>query len=265
MKKVFLLLLMMLMISGCGEEKVSENVNTAKTGGTITVGIDEFAPFGFTDESGNIAGFDVDLAKEVSKRMGVEVNFKFIEWANKEYEISYGRVDMIWNGCDIMDDYNRYMIFSRPYMDNRQIILVAAGNPHGIHGVENLAGKIVGTQAGSSSEFYIDGNEELKKSFAEFKTYVRIAEGFAGLSTGEYDALIIDEAAAQFEMKKKPDAFEVVDVTVGSLQKIGIGFRKDNVELRDKVQAAFDEIIADGTAQKISERWFGADLIKTQK
>ena len=265
MKKIFLLLLMMLMISGCGEEKVSENVNTAKNRETITVGIDEFAPFGFTDESGKVVGFDVDLAKEVAARMGVEVKFKVIEWANKEYEISYGRVDMIWNGCDIMDDYNRYMIFSRPYMDNRQIILVAAGNPHDIHSVENLAGKIVATQAGSSSEFYIDDNEELKKTFAEFKTYVRISDGFAGLNPGEYDALIIDEAAAQFEVRKNPDAFEVVDVTVGSLQKIGIGFRKDNVELRDKVQKAFDEMIADGTAQKISGRWFEVDLIKTQK
>ena len=263
MKKIFLpLLLMIFFVTGCGTDNNSEIINERKSDRIITIGIDEFAPFGFRDENGEIVGFDVDLAKETARRLGVEIKFKIIEWDKKEYEMAYGKIDMIWNGCDIMDDYKRYMIFSKPYMDNRQIILVKRGNPKNIRVVNDLAGKIVATQAGSSSENYIHGNENFKKSFAEFKTYVRIRDGFSALNRAEYDALIIDEAAAKYETGKNPDKFEIVDVAVGSVKEFGIGFRKGNVMLRDKVQKVFDDMIKDGTAKKISEQWFGVDLIK---
>ena len=263
MKKFLLSIsLMIFFTTGCGVENNSENVNSMKYSRIITIGIDEFAPFGFTDENGNIVGFDVDLAKEAAKRMGVELNFKIIDWNNKEMEITSGNVDMIWNGCDIMDEYKNYMIFSKPYMDNRQILLVKKGNPEEIHSVGDLTGKIVATQAGSNSETYIDENESLRNSFAKFKTYHNINSGFAALNNGEFDALIIDEIAARYEVNKNPDMFEVVEVTVGPITEFGIGFRKGNTELRDKVQNAFDAMIKDGTAKRISEQWFGADLIK---
>ena len=265
MKKIFLLLLMILMISGCGGGNLSELVNDPRQTQAIVIGIDEFAPFGFTDTSGNIVGFDVDLAKEVAARMNVKVKFKIIEWDKKEYELTYGNIDMIWNGCDILEKDRRYMIFSKPYMDNHQVLVVVAGNPKNIHGVKDLAGKIVATQTDASSENYINANEDFKKSFAEFKTYQRISEGFASLKRGELDVLIIDEAAARYEAEKNFGVFEVVDVTVGHPLEYGIGFRRDKTKLRDQVQIAFDKIISDGTAKKISEKWFGVDLIKSAK
>ena len=85
------------------------------------------------------------------------------------------------------------------------------------------------------------------------------------MSRGELDALVVDEIAARYEMNRTPDTFEAVEVTVGSVTGFGIGFKKNNIELRDKVQKAFDEMIKDGTAKKISEQWFGADLIKGRR
>ena len=79
---------------------------------------------------------------------------------------------------------------------------------------------------------------------------------------GDVDVLIIDEIAGRYEVSKNPDDFEIVEVTVGSYTEFGIGFRKGNTELRDKVQKVFDEMVKDGTAKKISEKWFNADLIK---
>ncbi|MBQ6297666.1 MAG: amino acid ABC transporter substrate-binding protein [Selenomonadaceae bacterium] len=262
MKKFFLLLTIIFLMTGCGGEKNSNDTKSPKYSRIITIGFDEFAPMGFTDENGNVVGFDVDLAKEAAKRMGVKFEFRMIDWNNKEMEIKSGNVDMIWNGCDIMDEYKKYMIFSKPYMDNRQILLVNKGNPKDIHSVSDLTGKIVGTQAGSNSETYIDENESLRNSFAKFKTYHNINSGFAALNKGEFDALIIDEIAARYEVNKNPDMFEVVEVTIGPATKFGIGFRKGNTDLRDKVQNVFDGMIKDGTAKKISEKWFGADLIK---
>ena len=259
MGKILLpLLLMILLITGCGGDNAKEIEK-------IKIGIDDFAPFGFKNKAGEIVGFDVDLAKETARRMDVEIEFKMIDWNNKETEITSRNVDMIWNGCDIMDEYKRYMIFSKPYMDNRQIILVNKDNPKNIHATGDLTGKIVGTQAGSNSETYIDENAELRNSFAKFGTYRNIKEGFDALSKGKFDALIIDEIAARYEIKQNPDKFEIIEDTIGPVTKFGIGFRKGNTELRDKVQGIFDEMIRDGTAKKISEQWFGADLIKHRK
>ena len=197
--------------------------------------------------------------------MNVAIEFKPIDWDKKEDEITSGNVDMIWNGCDIMDEYKRYMIFSEPYMDNRQILMVKKGNKQGIHNLGDLKNKVVGTQAGSNSEDYVNDNPELKGSFAEFKTYINVKEGFRLLDAGKADVIIIDEIAARYEIIKKPGTFELIDFTVGPVTEFGIGFRKDNAELRDRVQTTFDEMIEDGTAKKISMRWVGNDLIKSHK
>lgn len=265
MKKIFLLLIIIFLMTGCGGEKNSNDAKSPKYSRIITVGFDEFAPMGFTDENGNIVGFDVDLAKEAAKRMGVTFEFKPIDWSNKERELDSGNVDMIWNGLTMLEERKEHMTFSKPYMDNRQILLVANDNPQGIHSIGDLTGKIVAAQAGSSAETYINEDEYILDSFAKFKTYRNINEGFEGLSKGEIDALITDEIAARYEINKNPDAFEIVEATVGPIAEFGIGFRKGNTDLRDKVQQVFDSMIKDGTAKRISEQWFGADLIKTSR
>ena len=262
MKKIFLLLLILLAVSGCGSGDKELNVIDKDK---LVIGIDEsFAPMGFRDESGELVVFDVDLAKEAARRLGVAIEFKSIDWYKKREEITSGNVDIIWNGCDITDERKEYMIFSKPYMDNRQVLMVKTGNALGIYSEYDLAGKVVATQAGSNSEDYINKDESLKESFAAFKTYRNVQEGFKALNNGEYDVIIIDEIAGHYEMTKHHNQFEVIEATIGPVTGFGIGFRKDNVELRDKIQVVFDDMIRDGTAKKISEQWFQADLIKSK-
>ncbi|MBO4779510.1 MAG: amino acid ABC transporter substrate-binding protein [Selenomonadaceae bacterium] len=267
MRKFFLpLILMLLIVTGCGGEDNSDKIISEKYGNKLVVGVDvEFPPIGFRDKQGNIVGFDVDLAKEAANRMGFEFEFKPINWDNKREEITSGNIDLIWNGCDIIDEYKEYMIFSRPYMDNRQILLVKRNNPQGIHTTSDLAGKRVGTQAGSNSESYVNETATLKNTFAMFRTYRSVNEGFAALLNDELDVLVIDEIAARYEMSRQPGKFELIEETVGPVTEFGIGFRKDDTVLRDKVQKIFDEMVADGTAKKISEQWFQADLIKRKR
>ena len=258
LSKIFLpLLLMIFLITGCGG---SEDKNK------IVIGVDdEFAPICFRDNKNNLVGFDVDLAKEAAKRLGVKIEFKPIDWNNKEEELTSGNIDMIWNGLDIIPDRQRYILYSKPYMTNRQILLVKKGNPQNIKTLGDLTNKIVATQAGSNSEIHIEESKNLMNSFADFKTYLNIKEGFKSLDGGEVDVLIIDEIAARYATIRNPDAFEVIEDTVGPGTEIAIGFRKDDVELRDRVQKVFDDMIKDGTAKKISEKWFQADLIKFKK
>ncbi|MBE8950965.1 MAG: amino acid ABC transporter substrate-binding protein [Quinella sp. 3Q1] len=265
MKKIFLpFLLMIFIVTGCGGEEKSEEVKSTRYSGKINVGIDEdFAPMTFRDESGELVGFDIDLAKEVADRMGAKFEFKPIDWDKKEDEIKSGNVDMIWSGCDITDKNKDYMVFSKPYMDNRQVLMVKKNSDLNINSEYDLEGKIVGTQAGTTSEHYVNDNEDLKSSFAAFKTYSNFKEGFAALKRGNVEVLIVDEIAARYEMTKHPDAFKIFEVTVGSFTEFGIGFSKDRVELHDRIQRIFYDMIKDGTARKISEQWFGADLIKS--
>ncbi len=258
MKKLFtLLLIVSTLLTGCGSQNTSE---------TFVIGIDdEYAPLGFRDDSGQIVGFDIDLAKEAAKRLGVTFEFKPIDWNDKERALTEGDVDIIWNGFDITPARQRWALFSKPYMENRQVILIKTGSAHKIRSEGDLAGKIVGAQAGSTSVCYVNDNPQFKNSFADFKTYPHFKAALQALDDGEIDALIADELLSRYIVSHQTDKFEIVDVTVGVSCEIGIGFRKDDVELRDRVQKVFDDMVKDGTAKRISERWFKANLIKFRK
>ena len=269
MKKIFavLLILTATIFTACGGgDNEKETSAPKKTGNVFFVGIDdEFAPMTFRDENGELVGFDIDLANETAKRLGVTFKFRPIDWNSKQSAITSGTVDLIWSACDITEEYKEYMIFGKPYMDNRQIVLLRADDESKINSEKDFAGKIIGTQSGSNSETYINENADIKKTFADFKTYRTVNDGFAALSGGEIDFLVVDEIAGRYELKKSADTFQAVDVTVGPVTEFGIGFRKNDIELRDRVQKVFDEMIADGTAKKISQKWFQADLIKSNR
>ena len=255
MKKFFAVLLIFAacVLTACG---------TQSAGNVLVIGIDdEFAPLAFRDESGQLVGFDIDLASETAKRMGVTFKFKPIDWNNKREEITSGNVDIIWNGLDINDERREYMIFSKPYMEDRQVLLVKTGNAQGLRSESDLSGKIVGVQAGANSETFINADDKLKAELKVFKTYAKFGKAVDALKRGEIEVFVCDEMVARYEMHAQPDQFELVPLLSGEVTEMGIGFRKDDVALRDRVQAAFDEIVRDGTAKKISEKWFEADLI----
>ncbi len=267
MRKVLLpFLLMIFLISCCGCGQNSNDINSPKYTGKIIIGIDdEYAPFGFRDKNGELIGFDIDLAKEAAKRMGVKFEFKPIGWNNKENELASGNVDIIWNGMDITPERQARILYSKPYMSNRQILLAKKSAGFNLSSENDLAGKIVGTQAGSTAETYIAENKTLLNSFKDFKTYATFKQAFTALADGEVDVLIIDELVGRYELSRIPRKFEVIDITIGPVTQLGIGFRKDDVELRNRVQKVFDEMVADGTTKKISEHWFQADLIIHKK
>ena len=175
MKKIFMaaLLLLMLTLTSCGGDKQeSKNVSSMKYSKVIVIGLDdEFAPMGFRNEKNEIVGFDVDLAKEAAKRLGVEFEFKPIAWDKKAEELQVRNIDIIWNGFDITPERMEHILYSKPYMDNRQILLVRKGDRHNIRSIYDIEGKVVGTQAGSTAEGYVEQDDALKNIFGEFKTY----------------------------------------------------------------------------------------------
>lgn len=253
--KKFLISILVLVISGmlltgCGSTDKKK----------IVVGLDDnFPPMGFRDEKNNIVGFDVDMAKEASKRMGVTVEFKPIDWNSKEAELSGKRVDVLWNGLTITEKRKENILFSKPYMENRQIIVVAANSS--IKGKADLLGKVVGAQDGSSSIEAIEKDAEALKSFKELKKYADNVAALMDLKAGRLEAVVVDEIVGRYYISKRPGEFKILDDNFGS-EEYGVGLRKDDKELLNKLQKALDDMKKDGTSAKISSQWFGEDIVK---
>ena len=112
----------MAFVTGCGDQKQQAQ---QKLPDKVVIGLDDnFPPMGFRDESGKIIGFDIDLATEAAKRLGVEVEFKPIDWDSKEAALKSKQVDMLWNGLTITDERKQQIAFSKPYCNNAQILVV---------------------------------------------------------------------------------------------------------------------------------------------
>ena len=249
------------LLTGCGGDKASAPDKGADKS-KIVVGLDDnFPPMGFKNEKNEIVGFDVDLAKEAAKRLGREVEFKAIDWSSKEAELKSGRVQILWNGLDITEKRKENMLFSNPYMDNRQIIFVKKGST-AVSDEKSLAGKTIGVQSASTAEEYTDTTNFYKNEVKEVKKYPDYVAAFMDLENGRLDAVIGDEIVGRYYMSKHPDELEALPIVVGPVSEFGIAFAKDNTALRDEVQKVLDEMKKDGTMAKISTEWFTKDITK---
>jgi polar amino acid transport system substrate-binding protein len=247
---LLVLLLVGVLVAGCG----------SSTPKKIVVGLDDnFPPMGFRDDKNNIVGFDIDMAKEAAKRMGVAVEFKPIDWNSKEAELSSKRVDVLWNGLTITEQRKQNIAFSNPYMENRQIVVVNANSP--IKNKADLAGKVVGVQDGSSSVEAVEKDAATLKTFKELKKYGDNVAALMDLKAGRLDAVVVDEIVGRYYVSKKPGEYTILAENFGT-EEYGVGLRKDDKDLLNKLQKALDEMKKDGTSAKISQQWFGANIVK---
>ena len=243
------------------EETTTAGTTTAETaeaaGGTLIVGFDQdFPPMGFVGDNGEYTGFDLDLAKEVASRLGLEYKAQPVAWDSKDMELESGNIDCIWNGFTITgreDDYT----WTTPYMANKQVFVVA--NDSDIKSQADLAGKVVEVQADSSAEAALKENQDLANTFGQLLTTPDYNTAFMDLEQGAVDAVAMDVIVADYQIKQRNADFKILDDSL-SEEEYGVGFKKGNTELRDKVQGALEEMAADGTLAKISDEWFGEDV-----
>ena len=243
-------------IVGCGSEGSKDSAAAERN--KIVIGLDDnFPPFGFHDEKGELVGFDIDMAKEAAKRLGMEVEFKSVDWDSKETELTSKRIDAIWNGFSLTPGRGKNILFSRPYQNGPQILLVRGDSP--IQGKADLAGKIVGTQQSSTGLEAINAEPELRDSFKELKQYSDNVTSFMDLEVGRIDAVVVAlTTAAYFKQQNNAD-FRIIDVGYPSIP-CGVGMRKDDTELKAKLDKVLEDMHNDGTSKKISEKWFGMDV-----
>ncbi|WP_292603486.1 amino acid ABC transporter substrate-binding protein [Methanobrevibacter sp. UBA212] len=228
---------------------------TANDESTFIVGFDaEFPPYGFKDDSGNYTGFDLDLAKEVCKRNNWTFKAQPIDWDAKDAELDSGSIDCIWNGFTIDGRENDYL-WSDPYFDNKQVFVVKSDS--GISSIDDLSGKTVETQKDSSALAALQGDN---KTIADkFGTLTEVADyntAFMDLESGACQAVAMDIGVAEYDIKNKnqSDAFSILDKEI-TTEKYGVGFKKGNTDLKDKVQSTLDEMFKDGTVVKIAQKY----------
>lgn len=240
-------------MAACGKKEKAQ-----MSDGTFTVGFDaEFPPYGYKDESGEYVGFDLDLAQEVCNRNGWTLVKQPIDWDSKDMELNSGTISCIWNGFT-MDGREDEYTWSSAYVDNSQVVVVRADS--GITKLSDLAGKVVVVQADSSAlaaftgEDAEEANRALAASFQSLQQVSDYNSAFMNLESGSVDAVCMDIGVAKYELEARGSKYVMLNEHVSS-EQYGIGFKKGNTELRNLVQEALNEMLADGTFNEIAQKW----------
>lgn len=262
-KRILSLLLiagMILSLAACGakdgDDKSLEYIKDRKK---FILGLDDsFPPMGYRDEANNIVGFDIDLAKAVCEKLGVELVLQPIEWLAKETELNTKNIDCIWNGFSITPDRKESLTLSKPYMGN-SISLVVNKNSD-ITNKADMAGKRLAVQSGSSADETLnaDENKEFKESLGKVNGFADYVTALMDLETGNSDAVLMDSVVANYMINEAGKDFVVLDDNLVA-EEYAIGFRKGDEALKKAVEDAITELKKDGTLKEISTKWFGSD------
>ena len=230
---------------------------------SITVGFDNtFVPMGFEEKNGNYAGFDIELAQYVSKKLGIQFHFQPIDWDMKETELQNGTIDAIWNGYSATDERREKVAFTIPYMQNTQILVVKKTS--GIHSVEDMTGKVLGAQNGSSGMLDFEENPEVLKNRVKGEDadqYQSVNEAIIDLKNDRIDALLIDRVYADYYLTTEGIADQYDTIPSGfESESFAVGVRPADKKLLEALNQAFKELYQEGIFQQISQKWFGEDV-----
>lgn len=234
-----------------------------KERGYIIIGLDDtFVPMGFKDESGNLIGFDIDMAKEATKRMGIEPRFQSIDWILKETELNSGKIDLIWNGYTISDERKEKVNFTDSYMEARQVLVVPVDSP--IKDAAGMAGKTIATQNASTGVDILNttGIGKTLKG-GEPILYDSFNDAFMDMMSKRIEGLVGDEIMIQYVLTQKKilDQYKIIEISTDKYEN-GVGVRKSDPELLKVLNETINAMKADGTAAKLSETWFGTNIVK---
>lgn len=232
--------------------------------GELIIGITYFEPMDYIDKNGELTGFEVEFGKAVCEKLGVEPKFQEIKWEAKETELAAKNIDCIWNGLTITDERKEAMSITDPYMNNKQVIICKAENKDAFAKAGGLDGKTVVAEQESAGEEAI-----ADEAYAEFfgkANYIAVESmknAMMEVKAGTADAAVIDYVTGIGSLGEGSDYSDLAIVEKSFAdEQYGIAFRKGS-DITEKVNAAIKELIADGTLEKIAEKYnLGEQLVK---
>lgn len=246
-------ILFLFSLCSCSNKQPSQGNNSETS--NYVIGLDDtFAPMGFRDSSGELVGFDIDLAKEIARRKNFTVTFQSIDWAMKENELNAKNIDMIWNGYSISEERKQKVAFSTPYVEDKQLVITMKDSP--ITTIEDLKGKVISLQAESTAIDAVNQNPTISTGLAKIIEYPSNNEVFQDLQTGRCDAIVVDEILARYYMKQNASQeFRILEEALAT-EYMAVGIRKEDTELLQAINDGLEELKADGTYDDIRQRWF---------
>ena len=224
----------------------------AEAAGTLKVGANVGnLPWEFQDAKGDIVGFEVDLMKEVAKRLGDDVTLVNIPFTGLFAAVQSGQIDAAVSSITITPKRLASVSFAQPYYDSDQSLTVMAKS--GITDLKGMAGKVVGVDTGSTGDIYATQHQAEDK-FAEVRRYAGLAPAMLALAAGRIDGYVSDIPALQYYIKDKP-AYKVVE-RIPTGERYSVMFAKDS-PLVGKVDAVLTTLKSEGFIAKLHEKWFG--------
>lgn len=248
MKRIFAMILVLMLCLGMAAVAEESDLAYVQGNGKLVVGITDFAPMDYKDESGEWVGFDADMAKAFAESLGVDVEFIEIDWDNKIMELDNKSIDVVWNGMTLTEDVQAAMECSNAYANNAQVVIVPADKADDYQTAESIAELNIAVENGSAGEEVVTA---LGYTVTEVATQ---ADALMEVAAGTSDAAVIDSLMAA-AMVGEGTGYADLTYTVGlNSEEYGAGFRKGSdlaAALNDFLKAAYD----DGSMMAIAETY----------
>lgn len=253
MKKIIaiaLTVIMMLALCACGakDSGADSDLKYVQDKGTLIVGITDFAPMDYQDESGEWIGFDADMAKAFAENIGAKAEFVEINWDNKVLELNAKSIDCVWNGMTLTDEVTKTMSCGEAYCNNAQVVVVNKDVADKYQDVESLKELNFAVESGSA------GEAAATEAGLNYTAVLTQADALMEVSAGTSDACIIDllmAGAMIGEGTRYPDLTYTVALTS---EEYGVGFRSGS-DLAAKFNEFYKAAYADGTVMEIANQY----------
>ncbi|NLY74525.1 MAG: basic amino acid ABC transporter substrate-binding protein [Firmicutes bacterium] len=246
MKRLFgislILGLILVLASGCFQAKQVLNVGTDAT----------YEPFEYIDESGNYVGFDMELIKMVADELGMELKIHNVNWDGIIPGLINGNYDCLISAMTITEERQKQISFSDPYFSIKQVIVVKTDND-AIKGPADLAGKTVTAQIGTTGDLYAS-----KIAGVKMKRFDTNPQAVQELLNNNADAAVMDDLVASEAINKNPD-LKMIEITDAEVEYYGIGVKKENTELLEKINKALETLRNNGKLAELEQKYKSGD------
>ena len=236
--------------SAAASQSAGSDLDYIKGKGKLVIGYTVYEPMNYTDADGNFTGFDTELATAVCEKLGVEPEFVEINWDTKVVELDAKSIDCIWNGMTLTDDIMANTATTQAYAKNAQVVVVKEGTAY--TSTADLVGKTVVAEAGSAGEAAIEGDENLAQ--ADYVSKSVQTDCLMEVAAGTADAAVLDLTLANAMIGEGTDYASLKIVDELNAEEYGVAFRKGS-DAAAAVDAAFDELKADGTMQALADKY----------
>ncbi|AWI08205.1 hypothetical protein CKA38_02035 [Ereboglobus luteus] len=251
-------LVLALGLAGCGGGGDSQN--------TFRIGLEaSYPPMEFKDASGKTVGFDIDMAREVAKRLGKDLKIVEIEFDGIWEGLNTERYDAAISACSITQARLKNYLFTKPYIANKQVIVAKKAIADKITSLDALAGMKVGVQKGTTADSacrkFLDENKS--KQFT-LESYPGATQALDNLELDRLQVVVVDLVVGSYYVNDAKRGFAYAPASF-AYEPIGAAFKKTNTELHAKVDKILADMRADGTLQAISKKWFNEDIVSNVK